>query len=122
MVCDFHRVAVLDPCGAEILRYLRLDGDRYYGGTASDHYRNLIPSAHGPHVLMTLPGMFDVVAQLAALEGAAPYALTSAGDIAQIGRVMNADRLAAILGCSPAAVLGHFGELILTREHRWMTH
>lgn len=126
MACDSpHRVAVLDPCGAEVLRYLRWTDQTYYGGTTSDHYRDLVPGAFGPHMWMTLPGMFGLVAEFAALDaGPLPYTLQGGrfGDSVQLGRVMNADRLAMALGCSTEAVCGHFGRLILTREHPWMTH
>ena len=121
-MADFRRIAVLGINGEEMLRFLKLDDDQYYGGATSDGYIDRAIGAYGPHLLFTTAGMLDLIAALARVKQphGLPLRLESGLNshyaFENIGGRMRSDRLAEVLDVPEATVRDHYAHIVLIPE------
>jgi hypothetical protein len=106
-------VRIADINGLDVVRYLKLCDGMFFGGntwTRGDGF------ASGIHEMRGLGGILDLVAHIANGDHDHPYTVESSHACRiVIRREMNADQLAAILGCDPQKVHDHFAPLVSLR-------
>lgn len=113
--CCGHRVEILDSYGRTALLFVRRCDGNYFGGTTAPD-----PDLfYGPHVVLQLGGILDLLARLARQhedDRIGPMRIRTAGSVVfedeAIRRHMSAPKLATILGCTEKQVRDHLEPLV----------